>query len=70
MTRARRIEVVPIVGRLERGAAEQFELRWHDLDRFPYSLHVGVVEGERYVVAVAHQMRQPGYWKKRLAKMR
>ena len=36
------------------------------LDRFPYSI-VYVVEAERiYILAIMHQRRRPGYWKKRL----
>ena len=36
------------------------------LDRFPYSL-VYLVETERiYILAVMHQRRRPGYWRKRL----
>ncbi len=36
------------------------------LDRFPYSM-VYVVEAERiYILAIMHQRRRPGYWKKRL----
>lgn len=36
------------------------------LDRFPYML-VYLVEAEQvYILAVMHQRRKPGYWKKRL----
>lgn len=36
------------------------------LDRFPYSI-VYFIEAERiYIMAIMHQKRRPGYWKKRL----
>ena len=36
------------------------------LDRFPYSI-VYIVETERiFILAVMHQRRKPGYWRKRL----
>ena len=36
------------------------------LDRFPYSI-VYLIETERiYILAVMHQRRRPGYWRKRL----
>jgi plasmid stabilization system protein ParE len=36
------------------------------LDRFPYSI-VYLIETDRiYVLAVMHQRRRPGYWRKRL----
>jgi plasmid stabilization system protein ParE len=40
--------------------------RWRLLDRFPYSI-VYLIETEHiYILAVMHQRRRPGYWKKRL----
>lgn len=37
------------------------------VDRFPYTVVTASREGgERRVVAVAHQRRRPGYWRKRL----
>jgi len=39
------------------------------LDRFSYSV-VFLVEAERiYILAVMHQRRRPGYWRKRLNKV-
>ena len=36
------------------------------LDRFPYSI-VYLIETERiYILAVMHQRRRPGYWRKRV----
>lgn len=34
--------------------------------RFPYSVIYQVLNGDILIVAVAHQSRKPGYWKKRL----
>ena len=53
-------------GRLETRAPERFELRWYGVERFPYSILVGTVSGERVVVAVAHERRRPSYWIDRL----
>ncbi len=58
---------VPGAGRLERRAPARFDLRWYKLRRFPFALLIGTLEGERVVVAVAHERRRPGYWSKRLA---
>jgi len=69
MDRARKAELMPGAGRLERDAPERFELRWYDLKRFPYSLLAGSVRDERVVVAVAHARRRPGYWRQRLVKL-
>lgn len=39
------------------------------LDRFPYSI-VYLIETERvYILAVMHQRRRPGYWRKRLKRL-
>lgn len=69
MERARRAEIMPGAGRLERDSPERFQLRWYELKRFPYSLLVGSAGGERLVVAVAHARRRPGYWHHRLVKL-
>ena len=36
------------------------------LRRFRYAIIVGEIDGEVWVVAVAHTSRRPGYWKDRL----
>ena len=36
------------------------------LDRFPYAIVFVEREHELLVVAIAHQRRRPGYWKRRL----
>ena len=64
--RLARAVAVPGAGRLETRAPPRFELRWYPVDRFPYSLLVGTVSGERVVVAVAHERRRPGYWRERM----
>lgn len=50
----------PELGAVWRGAARRLPLR-----RFPYSVIYRLSEGTIQVVAVAHQRRRPGYWKKR-----
>lgn len=53
---------------------EQFPLAWHPLSpeirrcrlkRFPYSVVYALNEGDLIVIAIAHQHRQPTYWKNR-----
>ena len=39
--------------------------RWMPLKRFPYILHYRVLGDVIDVLAVAHQKRRPGYWRKR-----
>jgi toxin ParE1/3/4 len=39
-------------------------------ERFPYSIIVAYPKNELVVVAIAHQHRRPGYWLKRLAKVK
>ena len=57
---------VPGAGRLELDAPERFALRWYKLRRFPFALLIGRAGSERVVVAVAHERRRPGYWKRRI----
>ena len=38
---------------------------WH-LGKFPYQPVYAVLDEEVYVLAYAHQARQPGYWSRRL----
>jgi hypothetical protein len=37
--------------------------------RFPYAVYIAYLPLELVVVAVAHQHRKPGYWRKRLARV-
>ena len=64
--RIRRAVEMPGAGRLEPDAPERFALRWYNLHRFPYALLIGNLDTRRVVVAVAHERRKPGYWKRRL----
>lgn len=64
--RLARAIAVPGAGRLETRAPPRFDLRWYAVRRFPYSLLVGTLSGERVVVALAHERRRPGYWLPRL----
>lgn len=50
----------PELGAMWRGVARRFPLR-----RFPYSVIYRLIGGSIQVLAVAHQRRRPGYWKKR-----
>ncbi|BAL26403.1 type II toxin-antitoxin system RelE/ParE family toxin [Azoarcus sp. KH32C] len=50
----------PELGAMWRGVARRFPLR-----RFPYSVIYRFIGGSIQVLAVAHQRRRPGYWKKR-----
>ena len=44
---------------------EQGEIRRLTLSRFPYKLLYSVESDHVYVIAVAHQHRQPDYWAER-----
>lgn len=46
----------------ESGAVEVQDVRRAVLRRFPYKLLYAVQPDHVYVLAVAHQYRQPGYW--------
>lgn len=39
--------------------------RWIPLKRFPYTLHYRLVGEVIDILAVAHQKRRPGYWRRR-----
>jgi plasmid stabilization system protein ParE len=50
----------------DRGSPYLFGTRRIVLDRFPYNV-VYVARPTRFgIIAVAHQSRRPGYWRKRL----
>ncbi len=42
------------------------DLRVFSIQRFHYSIIVGMIGGVPTIIAVAHQHREPGYWRKRL----
>jgi plasmid stabilization system protein ParE len=48
-------------------AADDDGIRKRLLHRFPYTVHYEVVKNMVTVLAVAHQRRQPGYWRARQA---
>ena len=64
--RVQRAQRFPESGALIKGYPAKYKLRRFRFKRFPYSLVVGTIEGERYVIAVAHTSRKPGYWAGRL----
>jgi hypothetical protein len=51
-----------------RGLPVRYEVRRFLLGRFPYAVYIAYLPLELLIVAVAHQHRKPGYWRKRLAK--
>lgn len=59
----------PKTGTLVTDLRVKFEVRGFLLDRFPYTVIIACLKDELVVVAVAHQPRKPGYWRKRLAKV-
>ena len=59
----RRILAWPLSGACERG-----DIRRQVLTRFPYKLLYSVEPDHLYIVAVAHQHRQPAYWLDRIGK--
>jgi toxin ParE2 len=67
-----RAREMPQSGHLVTGLPPEFdfEVRRFRFERFPFSLFVACLPDELIVVAVAHQHRKPGYWQKRLAKVK
>lgn len=47
---------------------KDFHVRSLLLDRFEYVIVYALLDDELLIVAVHHQHRRPGYWKRRLAK--
>jgi len=60
----------PQTGSLVTGLRLRYEVRQFMFNRFKHSLFTVVLPDELVVVAVAHQHRRPGYWRKRLAKVK
>ena len=48
------------------GPARKFGVRRALLLGFPFAIYFTELEAELRVLAVAHQRRRPGYWRKRL----
>lgn len=45
--------------------ADDEDVRYYILQRFPYTIHYEVTGSDVTVLAVAHQRRRPGYWQDR-----
>jgi plasmid stabilization system protein ParE len=43
-------------------------LRYAFFSRFPFSLIYAEESGEILIIAVAHQKRRPGYWRRRISR--
>lgn len=56
----------PESGTAMESVAPGHDVRRYPLDRFSYKLIVATVRGQRTVVAVAHEARSPGYWRRRV----
>lgn len=67
-----RARQMPQTGHLVAGLPPDidFEVRRFLLERFPHALFIARLPDELVVVAIAHQHRRPGYWHKRLAKVK
>jgi plasmid stabilization system protein ParE len=59
----------PETGSPIRGLPVRYNVRQFLFERFPYSIVAAYPRDQLVVVAVAHQHRRPGYWRKRLAKV-
>ena len=58
---AQRISKHPLAWSVERG-----DIRRHLLHRFPYKLLYSIEPDHIYIIAVAHQHREPEYWVDRI----
>jgi plasmid stabilization system protein ParE len=65
-----RARTLPHAGALVSGLRASAEVRRYLLRRFPYKLIAVVTASELVFVAVAHEAREPRYWRRRLAKAR
>jgi len=63
-----RARALPRTGALVSGLRARAEVRRYLLRRFPYKLIAIVTSSELVFVAVAHEAREPRYWRRRLAK--
>lgn len=48
------------------GSMEEDGVRGYVMDRFPYTIYYVIRPDLILVVAISHQSRRPGYWRKRL----
>ncbi|HST59782.1 MAG TPA: type II toxin-antitoxin system RelE/ParE family toxin [Longimicrobium sp.] len=69
-----RVEVGEIRARIasapEQGSPHLYGTRRFILQRFPYSTVYLTLDDYGHIIAVAHQSRKPGYWRKRLKDIR
>lgn len=65
-----RIELAPRSFGLAPLVARSLGVRKALLDRFPFSLVFVELDAELRVLAVAHQRRRPGYWRRRVRRPR
>ena len=70
VARIRRARQLPRSGALVHSLPGRYEVRRFLLGRFPYAVYIAYLPLELVIVAVAHQHRKPGYWRKRLAKVK
>jgi toxin ParE1/3/4 len=56
----------PRSGTAVTGFAGHYDVRQFALQRFRYLVVVAVIRDERFVVALAHTSRRPGYWRDRI----
>lgn len=62
----RQVRRFPESGAAIRDRKSAHQLRSFPLDRFRYSLIVRIGPEEATIIAIAHQSRQPGYWRTRM----
>lgn len=48
------------------GFDARYDVRCYTLRRFPFRVVTALIGGRRFVIAVAHTQREPGYWRERL----
>lgn len=58
--------LLPTSGAGIQGVPPRCDARAFGLRRFPYRIVTVMVGAERFVIAVAHTSREPGYWLDRL----
>lgn len=56
----------PMLGERLVDFPEELDVRRYPIKRFALLVIVGVVDGERMIIAVAPGRREPGYWRTRL----
>ncbi len=49
-----------------RGFEPRYDVRCFFLRKFKYAVITAIVNGQRFVIAIAHTSREPRYWRDRL----